>query len=64
MNDVRQKPESTYLRQVKHVIERHLTRPERRELRTWLRSRFDSAGRPQPHHADAPTLRLVWDSEA
>jgi hypothetical protein len=37
-------PESAYVRQVKHLIETHLTTAERARLRPWLLAHFDVQG--------------------
>ena len=37
-------PESAYVRQVKHLIEAHLTSAERARLRPWLLAHYDVAG--------------------
>jgi hypothetical protein len=44
-------PESAYVRQVKHLVEDHLTRAERASVRQWLVAEFDVQGfgwRPDP----------------
>jgi hypothetical protein len=46
--------ESGFVRQVKHLVEAHLSEAERAAVRAWLHARFDSSGYRRTHLEAVP----------
>jgi hypothetical protein len=46
--------ESGFVRQIKHLVEAHLSETERATVRAWLRARYDPNGKRRTHLQAVP----------
>jgi hypothetical protein len=56
MSLARTSTESGYVRQVKHLLDAHLSEAERAAVRAWLLARFDQGGSRRTHLQAVPDL--------